>query len=118
MKFKKGGRSANTIDEMSCTSGVIEMNYSKKEIGEELKCELGKGYNIERISNWADSLYFSSRGNFSKELDDILRHIFIMDAGPEFEYTEQELRSLAELLINEEKDPIKIINDMKRNDII
>jgi hypothetical protein len=30
-----------------------------------------------------------------------------MDAGPEFEYTEQELRLLPELLINEQKDPIK-----------
>ena len=36
-----------------------------------------------------------------------------MEHGPEFEYTEQELVLLAEMLINNEKDPIKQINDMK-----
>ncbi len=93
------------------------MKYSKQEIGKALREELNKGYNIERISNWADELFVSMRNKRSPELDDILRHIFIMDAGPEFEYTEQELRLLAEMLINEEKDPIKQINDMKSKEL-
>jgi hypothetical protein len=91
------------------------MKYSKNEIGKALMEELNKGYNVERISNWADELFISIRDKRSPEIDDILRHIFIMDAGPEFEYTEQELRLLAEMLINEEKDPIKKINDMNSN---
>jgi hypothetical protein len=40
-----------------------------------------------------------------------------MDAGPEFEYTEQELNLLAELLINEVEDPIKQINEMKSKEL-
>ena len=76
------------------------MMYSKKEIGEFLNRELKKGYNVERISNWADELLINMRDQRSPELDDILRHISVMAAGPEFEYTEQELRSLAEELIN------------------
>lgn len=89
------------------------MKYTKNKIGEELQKELEKGYNIERISNWADDLFISMRDKRSPELDNILRQIFIMDAGPEFEYTEQELRLLAELLINEEEDPFKQIDDIK-----
>lgn len=92
------------------------MKYSKKEIGKALKEELNKGYNIARISNWADELFVSVREKRSPELDDILRHIFIMDAGPEFVYTEQELRMLSELLINEEIDPFKQIDDMNNKE--
>jgi hypothetical protein len=81
--------------------------YSKKEIGEDLKKELDKGYNIQRISNWAyNLLYIKIRDRPSAEIGDILRAISAMEAGPEFEYTEQELKLLAELLIKEEIDPI------------
>lgn len=93
------------------------MKYSKKEIGEKLKYELDKQYNIERISNWASDLYFSSRGNFSKEINDVLQFIFLMDAGPEFVHSEQELRLLAEKLINNEENPIKQIDDMKSKEL-
>jgi hypothetical protein len=89
------------------------MKYSKKEIGEELKRELDKGYDVIRISNWAHNLFFYSREDFTVDVSQILQYIFIMDAGPEFEYTEKELRLLAELLINEVEDPIKQINEMK-----
>ena len=94
------------------------MKYSKQEIGRALREELNKGYDIERISNWADELFISMRDKRSPELDDILRHIFIMDAGPEFEYTEQELRLLSEKLINNEENPIKKINEMKLKGLI
>ena len=89
------------------------MKYSKEELGKELNKELDKGYNVSRISTWACDLFVASRNNHCLELDDILRHITLMDAGPEFEYTEQELRLLAELLINEAKDPINQVENMK-----
>lgn len=92
------------------------MKYSKHQIGEELKHELNKGYDIERIANWAADLYFSGRGNFSDELHEILQFIYIMDAGPEFVHSEQELRFLVEKLINNEENPIKQIDDLKLND--
>ena len=77
------------------------MKLSKKEIGEELNHELNKGYDVSRISSWADHLSISLRHDRSLEINDILQNISLMDAGPEFEYTEQELRMLAKLLINE-----------------
>ena len=36
-----------------------------------------------------------------------------MDAGPEFEYTEKELRILAKLLIDEEDEPIKQLDALR-----
>jgi hypothetical protein len=39
-----------------------------------------------------------------------------MEAGPEFEYTEQELKLLAEMLIDNQEDPLKKINDLKLNE--
>lgn len=78
-----------------------------------LKKELKKGYSINRISNWADELFISMRNERSPELDEILSHISLMGAGPEFEYSPEELNLLAEMLINEEKDPIKQIDDIK-----
>jgi hypothetical protein len=92
------------------------MKHARKQIGRELKNQLDKGYNVERISNWAYDLFITLRDE--PELDIILDRISLMAAGPEFEYTEQELRLLAELLINEEKDPIKQIDDIKFKDII
>ncbi len=92
------------------------MRYSKKEIGEELKQQLKKGYNIRIISTWACDLFVTIRYQKSAELDDILRSLSLMDAGPEFEYTERELRILAELLIKEVKNPIKQIDDRRLKD--
>jgi hypothetical protein len=87
---------------------------SKIELGEELKKELSKGYDVERISNWASNLYFSSRGSFPKEINDVLQFIFLMDAGPEFVHSENELLFLAEKLVNNEENPIRQVEDMKR----
>lgn len=87
------------------------MKFSKKQTGEDLKKELEKGYDIERISNRASDLYFSLRNEHLPELEDILYRLSLMDAGPEFEYSEKELRFLAEMLIYEEKDPIKLLDD-------
>jgi hypothetical protein len=89
------------------------MKYSKIKIGKELKKELDRGYNIERISTWACDLLIEIHEDTTGELDNILDRISLMGAGPEFEYTEQELRLLGEMLINNEKDPIKQINDIK-----
>ncbi|MCA6601459.1 MAG: hypothetical protein IM537_14935 [Pseudanabaena sp. M57BS1SP1A06MG] len=94
------------------------MKYSKKEIGKALREELDKGYSIARISNWAfDLLYIKAKHQPLPEIGSILRDISAMDAGPEFEYTEKELRLLAELLINEVENPIKQINDIKSKEL-
>ena len=40
-----------------------------------------------------------------------------MEDDPQFEYSKQELMLLAEMLINEEKDLIKKINDIKSKEL-
>jgi hypothetical protein len=89
------------------------MNLSKADLGIQLKKELEKGYNLERISNWAlEKLIFS--GDVGKELNYILNVISAINEGPEFEYTEQELNLLSELLIKGEDDPIGKIEGMNK----
>lgn len=89
------------------------MRFSRHQIGEELKNELQRGYNIERISNWALGMLREGRGEIEGEIDKVLNSICLMEAGPEFEYTEDELKKLSELLLIEEKDPIQIVDSMR-----
>jgi hypothetical protein len=74
---------------------------------------LNKGYDIVRLSNWAYDFSITMRKELTPQMNDILRYIYIMDAGPEFVYSEKELELLAEKLINDETDPLKQINDIK-----
>ena len=89
------------------------MNYTNKQIGKELQEELKKGYNIVRISRWAFNIFYNHTRELNFTQRNILEELFRMEDDLQFEYTEQELKLLAEMLINEEKDPIKQINDMK-----
>jgi len=70
-------------------------------LGEELRRKIIKRESIEQISNWASDLYFNSRGSLPKEINDILRDIYIMDAGPEFVLTIDELNKIADMLVAE-----------------
>jgi hypothetical protein len=94
------------------------MQYSKKEIGRLLVEELNKGYSIDRLVNWSDKLFVNERNQYSYELENVLCSISIMGVSKKFEYTEEELRLLAELLLNEEKDPIEFINNLRSEDVI
>lgn len=87
------------------------MNLQKKELGEEIKSLLIKEYSSEKISDWADRLLINMEEK--SEVYFILNRLSLMEAGPEFEYTEQELWMLAELLFAEVNDPIKQIDDLK-----
>ncbi len=58
-------------------------------------------------------MYSDNPKNLDASMQEILGCLFSMEDDPQFEYTEQELRLLAEMLMNEENDPIKKINDMK-----
>lgn len=89
------------------------MNYSKKEIGLALKYELSKGYNIEKISQWSYKIYLTNIRSLDHSTEEILEYLFRMADDPQFEFTEQELGTLAEMLINEEDNPIKKIIDIK-----
>lgn len=77
------------------------MKYTKKEIGESLKRELCKEYNVDRISDWADGIKYNREKEVSQEINNILYSIMMMNAGPEFEFTLEELKALADKLISE-----------------
>lgn len=89
------------------------MSYTNEEIGKQLNKELKKGYDIVRISRWAFNIFYNHTRELSSSQRNIFEELLRMEDDPQFEYTEQELRLLAEKLINNEEDPIKQINDMK-----
>jgi len=74
---------------------------NKKELGIALKTELDKGYDIVRISKWAFKLFSEDPRVFNSEAREILQRLFSMQDDPQFEYTEQDLKSLSLELIKE-----------------
>ncbi|MEI8366370.1 MAG: hypothetical protein WCF65_08115 [Parachlamydiaceae bacterium] len=74
---------------------------TKRLIGEELKRELSQGYNIQKISSLAAHWYVSYRRECVSDIDAVLNRISLMDAGPEFVLTVNELNTIADRLINE-----------------
>ena len=88
---------------------------SKKKLGIDLKNLLSSSYDIRRIASWAYDLSLNYE-EIPTELEEILENLSFMEVGPEFEYTEEKLRRLAERLIEEgEKEellePIPRITD-------
>jgi hypothetical protein len=88
------------------------MRYSEKELGQDLKKQLEKGYNVIYISQWAHNKYIKNRNEPLQSVDNVLQALSLMEVGAEFEYTEKELVYLAELLINGEKDPLNKIKNI------
>lgn len=76
------------------------MSYSKKQFAQELKEQLDYGFDVVRISQWAYGVYLDSR-ELEPGLIDIIMQVQGMDSGPEFEFTENELRKLADELLQE-----------------
>lgn len=91
-------------------------NYStdKQQIGQELINQLNKGYNVDNLSWWAHQLMIKPKDDPEEEMREILETISLMGAGPEFEYSEKELRELADLLLSNVKNPFEIINKNKK----
>ena len=86
---------------------------NKKELGEQLKVLLKKEIDIVILSRWAFSIYSNNCRNLDPSMEEILEYLFSMEDDPQFELTEQELSLLAEMLINNEADPIKKIYAMR-----
>ena len=79
------------------------MSYSKKQFGQGLLDQINNGYDVIRISKWAFLEYFNNTREISELLKDVIMDVVVMEEGPEFEYTEEELRKLAlELLKSED----------------
>lgn len=90
------------------------MSYVKKQLGKELKEKINLNYKPRQIGKWAFEIYFNNVKDFDSEMREIIQTLFMMEAGPEFEYTEAELELLAQKLINNERDPLKQIEDIKK----
>lgn len=88
------------------------MIYSNKQLGEELQKELDKGYDIVRISRWAFRIFHNNIRDLNPSQRNVITALFAMEDDPQFEYPFDVLMLLAKMLINDEKDPIKKINEM------
>lgn len=88
--------------------------FSNREIGKELKKQIDCGLDIVRISRWAYGIIFDYRDKLNPDLKEILTDISIMEDDPQFECTEEELRFIANVLIDNEsfKKKINRINDL------
>jgi hypothetical protein len=71
-------------------------SYSKREFGQALLSEMAKGFDVVRLSRWAFAVRLEHEREFEEGLDDIVMSIVAMEEGPEFEYSEVELRDLAQ----------------------
>ena len=81
------------------------MHYSSADFGKDLLAEMGRGYDPIRIAKWAFARLMDPEVKISSSS---LRHtmmtVVAMEEGPEFEYSEAELRTLAEKLISQDVD--------------
>lgn len=76
------------------------MTYTSGDFAQELLNELGKGYDVVRLSRWAMAAYLKHCGGIEPELKREIMAVVVMEEGPEFEMTEQELREFAERLMS------------------
>ncbi|ERN39813.1 hypothetical protein KR51_00037270 [Rubidibacter lacunae KORDI 51-2] len=71
------------------------MRYSKEKFARELKQEIRNGFDVSRISQWAYMLSIDRHREISPELDRLIQIVAVMDEGPEFEFSEDELVQFA-----------------------
>ena len=90
------------------------MTYTKRDFGKELSEKISSGNTASQIGRWVHSVFFQHCRELDYELKDITEQLLMMEEGPEFQYTMQELQLLADKLINNEKDPLKQINEMRQ----
>lgn len=74
------------------------MTFTAKELSSVLRAELDKGYDVVRIARVAFQLYQDHGIGLAPNLDEKLLQLMAMEEGPEFEYSEEELRALSEEL--------------------
>ncbi len=73
--------------------------YTKAEFGKELEKQLQQGSNIIQLARWAHEIYLDKCDGFEENsLSDCIMKIIMMEEGPEFEYTKEELLKMAQNL--------------------
>lgn len=94
---------------------LIDFKIHNK-IGEELKLQLAKEYEIIRIARWAHDIHSSY--SLDSSTNEILERLALMEDAPKFEFTEAELKLLAEKLIKDEANLLQQIMDLKSKGLI
>jgi len=74
------------------------MRYTEKMFGTTLNAELNKGYDVVRIARVAFKIYQEHGRELAPKLDEKILQLMAMEEGVEFEWSEDELRCLAEEL--------------------
>lgn len=72
---------------------------TKQDVGYELKRLIEEQSDIKLISNWAHTLYMQYLTDAGSNLDEVLLVLVMMNAGPEFERSYEELNEIADKLI-------------------
>lgn len=71
------------------------MNYSRKDFSARLKEQLALDYDVVQLARWAHKEYLDHCQELEADLVAEMMKIIAMEEGPEFELTEQEIRTLA-----------------------
>ena len=69
--------------------------YSKELFANELRNQIAKGFDLQRISTWADDTFFLHQRELEKGLYEYFMRVLMMEMGSEFVLTEQELLEMA-----------------------
>ena len=88
--------------------------YTKKRFGQELEMALNQKYDVVELSRWAESVHSHHCRELEDDLYDIVEIVAMMELSPEFEYTEQELRTLARLLQNDETNLMEKLSSQRK----
>lgn len=76
------------------------MPITRKKFGQKLKELVNKKEDMERIALWIHNIYLSFYDNDDDPLFyEILYNLMMMELGPEFEYSYEELNNIADRLI-------------------
>ena len=76
------------------------MHITRKEFAEQLKTFIKEKESMQQIALWIHQVYRSYYNNDKDpKFYDILYDLIMMDAGPEFEYSYEELNDIADRLI-------------------
>lgn len=76
------------------------MSYTKEQLGKELRKKINDQVSAEQIGKWAFEIYFNYGKDFDSELEEIFQNLFMMEEGPEFEYSKEELMKIANILMS------------------
>ncbi|KKJ78744.1 hypothetical protein WH95_01320 [Kiloniella litopenaei] len=70
------------------------MAYSAKNLSEDLGKEMEHGYRASKVAKLASQIHHNHRRELSRYLDCKLMQLTAMEEGPEFEFSEGEMRHL------------------------